>query len=66
MLGNIVMGYMTKSYLGCFLVGLFSPNIKMQLTRMHVNGKAPNYLNNRSECVNLHFSLGKTEEFLSG
>lgn len=33
---------------------------------MHVKGKAPNHLKNKSECVNLHFSLGKTEEFLSG
>lgn len=38
----------------------------MQLTRMHVKGKTPNYLKNKSECVNLHFNLSKTEEFLSG
>lgn len=74
----ILIMYVRWYYLGVhvkilgFLVGwlivfwFFSPNIKMQLTRMHVKGKAPNHLKNKSECVNLHFSLGKTEEFLSG
>lgn len=55
-----------EKLLGWFLVDFFPHNIKMQLTKMHVKGKAPNYLKNKSECVNLHFSLGKPEEFLSG